>query len=242
MIPLLILLAAPGQYRSCQTAATYQQTYAAPTYYQQTYAAPFIEKTIFVAVQDPYFSNLVGQQARAELKAKAETDQAIDLATRVGQLADAVGRLEARIGAASPGQPPQPTGPPVAPTPDSGSPAQPAQPPPPPPTPVVPAPSAGGGQPPAAVLAILTRNCVKCHTTPSKAGGGFNLFGADGKLVALSPLDKILIDQQVYSGDMPKNALQPLGAEDYSQLRAWLGEDQAAIEAAVKACKAKGTN
>jgi hypothetical protein len=61
-------------------------------------------------------------------------------------------------------------------------------------------------------------------------------------VAALSPLDKILIDQQVYSGDMPKNAPQPLGAEDYSQLRAWLGQDQAAIEAAVKACKAKGTN
>lgn len=232
MFTLILALAATGQVRQCQTAATYRQAvYAAPVQqYVQQYAAPYVEKTLFVAVEDPYYAGLVGERVRAELKAKQEVQGEQNLATKVGQLADAVGRLESKIGGVAP-----PTPAPV-PTP----PSTPDQPPPPPP-PNVP-PTTGTTQPNAAVLATLKTSCLKCHTAPAKAGGGFVMFGEDGTLAALSPLDKVLIDQAVYSGDMPKGG-KPLEADAYSALRAWISEDADAIAAAVKLCKnSKGAN
>jgi hypothetical protein len=237
MISLILALALPGQFRQCQTAATYQQsvTYAAPVQYQ-AYAAPYVEKVAFVAVEDPYYANLVGSQVRAQLKAKENLEAGADLAQRVGQLADAVGRLEAKIGAGA-ATVPVPT------TPDQAPPTQP-----PPPGPgasvpsPVPPPPVPAGQPNAAVLAVLKTNCLKCHTDPAKAGGGFVMFDTAGALANLSPLDKVLIDQSVYSGDMPKGG-KPLEADAYSAIRAWINEDADAIAAAVKACKnTKGSN
>lgn len=68
------------------------------------------------------------------------------------------------------------------------------------------------------------------------------MFAEDGTLAALSPLDKVLIDQQVYSGDMPKGS-KPLEADAYSALRAWISESGDEIASAVKACKnSKGAN
>ena len=228
MIPLLLALAATGQIRSCQTSASYRQSvqYAAPVQYQaQAYVAPYVESTAFIAVEDPtYYANLVGSQVRAELKAKQNLESGVDLAAKVGQLADAVGRLEARIGG-SPATVPVPT------------PTTPDQPPPPPvPSPNPPPPPTGSTQPNAAVLGILKQACLKCHTAPAKAGGGFVMFAEDGTLAALSPLDKVLIDQALYSGDMPKGA-KPLDADAYSQIRAWISESGDEIAAAVKACK-----
>jgi len=232
MLPLLLMLALPGQVRQCQTAATYrQQVYTAPVQYVQQYAAPYIEKVQFVAVEDPYYAGLVGERVRAELKVKQEVQGEQDLATRVGQLAEAVGRLESKIGGVAP------------PTPDPvpATPSTPDQPPP-PPVPSVPPTTGTGREPNAVVGTILKTNCLKCHTSPAKAGGGFIMFQEDGAIANLSPLDKVLIDQAVYSGDMPKGG-KPLEADAYSALRAWISEDGDAIAAAVKACKStKGPN
>lgn len=236
MLTLILALALPGQFRQCQTATSYRQSvqsYAAPVQYysQASYVAPYVEKVQFVAVEDPYYAGLVGERVRAELKAKQEVQGEQDLATRVGQLADAVGRLESKIGGAVP-IPPGPDVSPPAPTPDQ---------PPAPPTPTVP-PTTTTSQPNATVLAILKTNCLKCHAAPAKAGGGFVMFSEDGNLAALTPLDKVLIDQSVYSGDMPKGG-KPLEADAYSALRAWISEDSEAIAAAVKLCKtSKGGN
>lgn len=226
MFTLILALAATGQVRQCQTATTYrQQAYVAPIQYVQQYVAPYVEKVQFVAVEDPYYAGLVGQRVRAELKVKQEVQGEQDLATKVGQLADAVGRLESKIGGTAPVVP-------IPPNPDQ---------PPLPPTPGVP-PTTGTSQPNAAVLAVLKTSCLKCHTAPAKAGGGFIMFAEDGTLAALSPLDKVLIDQAVYSGDMPKGG-KPLEADAYSAIRAWISEDGEAIAAAVKACKStKGSN
>lgn len=227
MFSLLLVLALPGQVRQCQTATSYRQsvTYAAPVQYysQASYVAPYVEKVQFVAVEDPYYANLVGERVRAELKVKQSVQGEQDLAARVGQLAEAVGRLESKIGGSAS---PVPVPVPVPPSPDQ---------PPPPPVPSVP-PTTGTTQPNASVLAILKTNCLKCHTAPAKAGGGFIMFGEDGTLAALSPLDKVLIDQALYSGDMPKGA-KPLDADAYSQIRAWISESGDEIAAAVKACK-----
>jgi hypothetical protein len=224
MFTLILALAATGQFRQCQTAATYRQsvqTYVAPV---QQYVAPYVEKVAFVAVEDPYYAALVGDRVRAELKAKQEVQGEQDLAARVGQLAEAVTKLEGRI-SGNPAPPPPTT------------PTAPDQPPPPTPAPVPP--TSDAGQPPAAVLATLKSACLKCHTAPAKAGGGFVMFNEDGSLAALSPLDKVLIDQAVYSGDMPKGG-KPLEADAYSALRAWISEDGDAIAAAVKLCQKKG--
>ena len=252
-LPLLFAIAATGQgYRQCATAVSYRQSYAvqsyaAPVYYQQAYAAPYIEKVAFVAYEQPdaYYSSLVGNQVRAQLKAKANLEAGADLADRVGQLALAVGRLEARIGGPVPGPMPQPGPGPgpmpmPGPGPGNGTPPVPlpGQPPPPPPPSVdnPPGPPVPAGQPNAKVLAILKTSCIKCHKAPAKAGGGFILFNQDETLAALSPLDKVLIDQQVYSGAMPKDS-NPLEADAYSALRAWVNEDTDAIAAAIKACQ-----
>lgn len=253
-----LVLASLGQYRACQTAATYRQqaTYAAPTY-NNAYAAPYVERTAFVYVQpaSDYYAALVGGQVRQELAAKAKQEQAAALSDRVNQLAAALDRLTAQIGNGQPQPPPSP-GQPIAPgkpqpvpdvPPAPGKP-QPnpnpgvAEPPPSPgvdngnvpPPPAVPPPPGPAGQPNAKVLAILQARCVKCHTDPAKGGKGVILFGADGKLANLGPLDKLMIDQAVYSGDMPKNA-EPLPPEEYSAIRAWINEDKDAIEAAIKA-------
>jgi hypothetical protein len=65
-VSALLVLACVGQ--SCIA----QQTYAAPVQYQQTYAQPYaqnayVEKTIFVAVEDAasYYTGLVGTAQRA---------------------------------------------------------------------------------------------------------------------------------------------------------------------------------
>lgn len=239
MLTLVLALAATGQIRSCQTAVTYRQSvaYASPAYQQQavSYGHPYVEKTIFLAVEQPdaYYASLVGSQVRAELKAKASLEADADLATRVGQLAEAVTRLEGKISGNVP-----------APTPDP--PPTPGQPPPPPTPPdpqPIPGPGASGpaGAPSAEVLAYLRTSCLKCHTAPAKAGGGFVMFDEGENLVALSPLDKVLIDQAVYLGDMPKGG-KPIPEKDYSALRAWIAEDAEAIASALKACQQKGAN
>lgn len=233
MLTLVLALATTGQVRSCQTVASYRQSYAVQSYaapvYQQAVVAPYVEKISFVAVEDPYYANLVGSQVRAELKAKQNIEADADLASKVGQLADAVGRLEARIGgAANPVPAPQPM---PAPTPD--------QPPPPPvPGPNPPPPTT---QPNAAVLGYFKANCLKCHASPAKAGAGFVMFNEDGSLANISPLDKVLIDQQLYSNAMPKGGKE-ITTEEYSNVRAWIFEDTDAIAAAVKACQKKGSN
>lgn len=115
---------------------------------------------------------------------------------------------------------------------------------PPPPVPSVPGtnpPPAPGDattvKPPnAAVMAIFTAQCAKCHTAPAKAGKGVVLFSEPGKMAALDGGMLLKLDSEVYSGDMPK-ASQPLSADDYSKLRAWINDNRDVTDAYLAACK-----
>src|SRR4051812_37257096 len=119
MTTILILAALfPGQIRQCQTAASYQRTYAAPAravyaapVAKQVYAAPAYQKqayaaqtyaSSYAAYAQPYlevkfapviyeqYAGLVGGEARARNKREQELESRADLATRVDKLSAAI--------------------------------------------------------------------------------------------------------------------------------------------------------
>jgi hypothetical protein len=244
-----LVLASLGQFRQCQTAASYRQqaavTYAAPAYqqtysYAASYAKPYVEAYFAPVYEDAYYTQVVGQQVRAELRAREELKGSVELTQQVANLSAQVGQLAARIGGVAPQPPPGPPLPPGKPLPDPPPDDGSVPPPPPVPPPVLPPPNPGPGAsgPDAAVMGILTAQCAKCHTAPAKAGKGFVLFAEPGRLANLGPLDLLLIDSQVYGGAMPKDGDQ-MSTDDYSKLRAWISGSQPAIEAALKECKTK---
>lgn len=231
MLPLLLALAATGQIRQCATSATYRQSYAAPVQYQQAYAAPYIEKIAFVAVEDAYYSALVGSQVRAELKAKQNLEVGDDLAQRVGQLADAVGRLEARISGAavpSPGPAPQPPSPDPIPAPPG------------PATNVPPTPSPDD-KTPESIVATFRADCIKCHTAPATGGKKFVMFDQAGNYIEQGPFAKLKIELKTKLGDMPPPPAT-MAPEKVAQIAAWVANDSDAILAAIAACEKKGSN
>lgn len=234
-VALAIVLASPGggQHvaRQCQTAQGYQaaqvQYQSAPVYAQQVYSVPYGIQTQFVAVEqayDPYYSALVGTAARqqtAQLGANNLANQVAQLSATVAQLTQTIANKAV------------PVTPPVQPPVVNNH-----QPPPiPQPPVVVPPPPVPAGVPNAEVTAILTNNCAKCHTTGALKKGAMTLFEADGKtLVAFSPADLLLIDQAIFSGDMPRNA-KPLADKDYTAVRSWINERKDEITNALKSTK-----
>lgn len=251
--------------QSYATAAYTAPTYYRPSYYQPAYypyKAHAKVETAFIGTElyQPAYGILAGAGIRAENRRKEDQATVTALTASVAGLTTAVRGLEARIG-----QPPpvvvQPA-PPVAPgkpTPDvptkGGPDVSPAPPPlpktnpddgsvPPPPTvPGPPAPNPSGGaaefKPPNAdVLSILTNQCAKCHTAPAKSGKGIVLFAEPGKLASIDGGMLLKMDGEVYSGSMPKNA-DPMSAEDYSKLRAWINENKDVTDAYLAACRSK---
>lgn len=84
---------------------------------------------------------------------------------------------------------------------------------------------------PPAVLTVFQTKCAKCHTEDA-ASGDFTLFNKRRQLVALGPFEKLRIDQQIYSGAMPKN--KPLEPAEYTAVRTWIDQDRDEIALALK--------
>jgi hypothetical protein len=240
----------------------YAVSYATPAYrqaaygYAASYAAPYLEVKFAPVIYDTY-AGLVGGEARARNKREQDLLGRADLAARVAALSGSIDKLAARIG-----QPPVVVQPPVAPgkpppdVPGKPEPVVVAPPPlpktnpgvpddgsvPPPPTvPDPPAPNPSGGtaalKPPSAdVMGILTNQCAKCHTAPAKAGKGIVLFAEPGKLADLDGGMLLKMDGEVYSGSMPKDH-DPMSAEDYSKLRAWINDNKDVTDAYLASCR-----
>lgn len=247
------------QFRSCQTAATYRQAYAPITYAAPAYTYYPVAKveTAFVAneVHYPIYSYGVGGAQRALGRRNEELQTFASLTGKVGDLAAAVGRLEARLGSGvlvppvqptpdvpakpTPVVPDKPTPPPLPKT-NPGGADDGSVPPPPtvPPSPPAPNPNAAAFVPPnQAVTAILKTSCLKCHQDPAKQGKGVVLFDSAGLVANLTPWHLLRMDSALYSGAMPKLA-DPLSADAYSQIRAWLNENKPYTDAYLDACRA----
>lgn len=221
-------------YRQCQTATTYQaqaQAVISPVYAQQV--QNYVEKVLFLPVEreDPYYATIVHDRLRQEQRVKEKIEGETDLAAQVAKLSESISNLEKRFGELLD------TPSPLAPKPDQPAPTPPkpdATPSPPPPAASTPEADKLKQE----VTTLLTNNCAKCHTGES-AAKGFVMFDDNDKMKTFTPLEKLLIDQEVYSGSMPKNA-KPFDQESYSKLRAWIDLDRKNINAAINNCKQKG--
>jgi len=223
-----------GQYRQCQTATTYY----APTAYHQTVTAN-VEKILFLPVErdDPYYATIVHDKLRQEERIKGEFREQANLAAEVSKLSTSVSGLEKRLAQllGTP-VPPSSGGDSPQPAPDNGN--KPVPPPPTPDTPVPPTQTPQAAELAKEVTTIFTKNCAKCHTGDTSAKN-FIMFSDDGKMADFKPLEKVLIDQEIYSGKMPKSS-KPLDEATYSKVRAWVDLSRADIVSALADCKKKG--
>lgn len=194
------------------------------------YPVPAFAK--FVAVEaDPYNVQLVGSTLRYERKAKAAAETASSLVAEVQSLRGELAALRAAI--AGDGVPATPAKP-AKPQPSPPPPAKPADPPanqPENPTPAPqPAPedTADPTIRPAAddltdwVWNMFSTRCANCHSG-STAKGNFVLFQDDKVTKVPLTVSKLeLIDQVLYSNEMPKAPVPKLNAQEYDQFRSWM--------------------
>lgn len=211
-----------------------------------TVISPTIEQLKVVAVEDPgnyysgaygnvaplytapdqYYGALVGDYMRAEMR---QNQGSAGLEAAILTLAAKVNELAAKVGATPIPMPTPAVTPeaPIAPTPQP-TPQQPS--PTPPEQPVVDSRTDLGK----AALDVMSARCATCHTgsTPS---GGFTIFAAPGQLAQLTADQLLLIDYLTYAGYMPPGPKhEPLNAEEYSALRAWLNEQTDLVVATLK--------
>jgi mono/diheme cytochrome c family protein len=242
------MLLSQVQYRQCQTSAGYAQVQQVQTYTQpvQTYAQQYnnyVEKVLFLPIEreDPYYATIVHDKLRQEERAKEKIQGETDLATQVSKLSESIVNLEKRFGELL-GTPspltPQPNQPATPSEPANPTPTAPVTPTPPqPPTPSGPD-SASVTQLKADVTKLFVDNCAKCHTGESSAKG-FVMFDDNDKLRDFLALEKVLIETDIHSGKMPKNA-KPMLDADYSKIRAWVGLDHVNIRKALEETLKKG--
>jgi hypothetical protein len=231
MIGLILAASLGQQVRHCQPVRVQQAraTYAAPAQYVQQQAAyaytayPYVEKAAFVAVEQvPYYSALVGGEQRGQLRLEEAAAREKELADQIGRLSNEVGLLRSAIAGGATTTPAKPVEPPADPTPA----VPPANP---PADPNLDAIREGATK-------VLANKCAKCHTAPVK-NDGFVIFDSPGKLRAMLAIDKLAIDHQTYSGEMPQGG-PPLEADEYSAIAAWVHADPN-LPAAIKACRDK---
>jgi hypothetical protein len=220
--------------RLCTTKQTYPLQAQAIGYVQQPYVAPtynkdYVEKVLFLPVErdDPYYATLIHDKLRQENREREKVAGEQDLATQVAKLTESLNKLEVRfgqlIGAPSPvpGASPVPQRPTIEPTEPTPT-----------PKPEPPASNPDVVKLKQNVSAILTNNCKKCHTGDTSAKQ-FVMFDENEKLLEFTPLQKVLIDHEVYSGKMPKSS-KPLTEAEYSAVRAWVDLDREDIVKALK--------
>lgn len=169
-------------------------------YYQPNYNQAYVEKVVFVAVEDPanYYSGLVGSAQRsANREAQAQQLQA-NADAKIDRLTAVIEALQKRIEASEPPLPSHPgqqiSSPPV-PTPRNESEAVP-----PPPTVAQAASKKSNG------LAVLSRACASCHTGRSTTGGGHQLFASDGRFTVQDREGLEAIEAAISSRRMPKGS------------------------------------
>lgn len=192
---------------------------------QQPYAV--VEKVQFLAVEkDPYNVQVVGEQIRQRQRAEALAQEQAGLVGEVQALRNELYELRRLLT----GQGVAPA--PVAPAPATIPPPTPITPP--PPVPELPAPAEEGAitLSPWAV-GLLADRCASCHN-PNKASAGFVLFDKDLSTPILSAGKLVMIDQVIYSNEMPKAPKAKLVPEEYNKLRAEFDKFTQQIRAVIR--------
>lgn len=207
-----------------------QQAYSAPIQYAQSYGQTYanqayVEKTVFVAVEDPqsYYAGLVGsQQRQAERQAQAQQVQSTTDA-KIDRLAAIVEALQKRL-ETQPNEPQTllPPKPQAVPSP-SNQPAYGSEGVPPPPT----VSQASARKSDHVGLATLAKACGACHTGTATAGAGVVLFAVDGSFRGNERDTLERIEAEITSGRMPKPTAkrrEPITLKEYVAIRDFLNE------------------
>lgn len=198
-----------------QSCVAQQVTYA-PIQYAQNYNQSYVEKTVFVAVEDAqtYYAGLVGsQQRQAERQAQAQQIQSSTDA-KLDRLAAIVEALQKKLEN-------QPNGPllPEKPVPANAPQPVPSEAVPPPPT--ISQAASRASHP---GLAILTKHCAGCHQGSATKGGGVVLFASNGQFRTDDSVSLESIESAISSGRMPKRAAKPMTLKEYVAIRDYLNE------------------
>lgn len=192
---------------------------------------PVLSYPKFVAVEaDPYNVQLVGSAMRHERNAKQAAETVTNLNAEIQSLRGELAALrEAISGSAGPAKPAPPAAKPApAPAP---APAPPTTSPPPTTPAPTPSPEPGGGDEPIQpaqdqltkwVWDKFQATCANCHSG-SMAKANFQLFEEDKVTkVPLTVAKLQLIDQVLYSNEMPKAPVPKWNAQEYDTWRGWM--------------------
>jgi hypothetical protein len=179
--------------------------------------ANVIEKVQFLAVEtEPYNVQIIGEELRAKQREAALAEEQTGLITEVQSLRDELYALRQAITGQSGVVVPTPAT--VAPIPTAPPPVSTAA-----TTPPVPAAATPVAVSPIKLspwaVGLLADRCASCHN-PNKSSAGFILFDKDLKTPILSGGKLILIDQVIYSNEMPLAPKVKLTPEEYNKLRA----------------------
>lgn len=237
MFSALIAISLLGQYRACNTqhstayitpSATAYATYGQVATVYQTMYTPIVTARL-VAIE-PSYAAIVATDLRAE-KNVADASAGLDarLSRIEGYLSRLGGQSNQSRGDPGPNVPPPPA---PVPTPNLNPyPAGDAV----PSAPIPPMPASPATPPLSKIstdaIALMKSRCSSCHTLGS-AKGDLALFDTSGNFVVPDVSIKLLIDQKVYSGAMPPK--KALDSSEYSLIRAWIGEANAEITAALR--------
>jgi mono/diheme cytochrome c family protein len=214
----LLVLACVGQ--SCIA----QQTYAAPVQCQQTYAQPYaqnayVEKTIFVAVEDAasYYTGLVGTAQRAAERQQQAQQATSSTDAKIDRLTALVEQLQRRIDASEPPIPSKPAAQPALP---ALVPSQ-SEAVPPPPT-ISQAASlrtidtAGKGTHPG--ITVLAANCAECHGKNGTRKGGRQFFDRSGQTLEADAVALSAMRDAILAGTMPPQDRKPLTLREFASI------------------------
>lgn len=208
------------------------QNVYAPSY------APIVEQLRFVAVEDPYYSNIAAQKAREEIRREEFKANTAALEAELAALTASVTELRKTVASVTVAAPPasEPATPTDLPARTEPTPAPASKPTTPDPdwTNLTPEPS-GLSEPTPEALDIMIKKCKGCHAVGKLKNNTFVMFDADGKFADLSAPQRVTIDTVLYGSKMPPSA--PLINDEYNTIRLWLNQDADAIIKAMKSCQ-----
>lgn len=197
-----------------------------------THHGNFVEKIQFLAVEkDPYNVQVVGEEIRARQRAEAFKAEQAGLIGEVQSLRTELYELRKALTGGQGVVVPPPVAPAPAgePTPAAPKPDAPVAPK--PDVPLAPTPDPAPGMPlsnPTIKLSpwatnLLAESCAGCHN-PNKASAGFVLFDKDLKTPIFTASRLLMVDQVLYSNEMPKAPKAKFTPEQYNKLRAEMDE------------------
>lgn len=209
-----------------QTCITQQVAYQPVQYQQQAYNQAYVEKTIFVAVEDPqaYYAGMVGTQQRLAERQQQAQQAAATTDAKIDQLTRIVEALQKRL-EAQPNEQPQAQQSLLPPRPVA-SPSTPASEAVPPPPTVIQAAANGVRQGTHPGIAILAANCAGCHGKDGTSKGGRQFFDRSGTTLQADASDLQAMRDAILSQRMPPQSAKrsPLTLREFATINDLMNE------------------